>query len=261
MISIQDLKKTIGSAERLLPRVRSLYQRLPETRCACDHQQRICCTSLPEMTAVEALQWIALMQHMTDQVLSSRLKGFVEFYFTSLARSSHCPFLTEDVCTIYEHRPFACRAYGLWSRELGRKRTRQSRQAKEALRRTWKQYGVELPARVMEFKDDYCDRVTTASDERLNDSDMLNLFREIYNLDRELGDLHERFEKEYHSDFSFLVTSLVLGMKKALIDKLAVTKEVVQEGTEIRLRRVLELVSPEKFRADARACVGTDSAP
>ena len=247
MISAQDLIMTIAKAERLFPRVQSLYQQLPETRCACD-QPGACCTFLPEMTAVEALQWIRLLQQMPDEVLLSTLKKFVEFYFTSLARSSHCPFLMEGACSIYEYRTFACRAYGLWSGKLGRKRTQQSRQEKKTLRRTWKQFGVDLPVHVVEFEQDYCDKVTPSSDDRMSDSAMLDLFREIYDLDQEVGSLQERFEQEYHSDFSFLLTSLVLGMKKALIDKLAVTKELVQEGTEVRLRRVLDLVSPEKLR-------------
>ncbi|MBI4774556.1 MAG: YkgJ family cysteine cluster protein [Deltaproteobacteria bacterium] len=258
MISIQDLRETMPNAERLFPRVRSLYLRLPETRCSCD-QPGVCCTFLPEMTAVEALQWFQLMQHMPDRILLSTLKRFMESYFTSLARLSHCPFLADGVCSIYEHRPFACRAFGLWSRELGRKRTQQSREEKDTLRGTWKQYGVELPAHVVEFEHDHCDRVTVESDERLNDSDLLYLFREIYDLDQEIGGFREQFEKGYHSDFSFLVTGLALGMKKALLDKLAVTKELLQEGVEVRLRRVMELASPEKLHLDVRASAECDS--
>jgi len=46
----------------------------------------------------------------------------------------------------------------------------------------------------------------------------------VYELDKNPGGLQSRFEKEYHSDFSFRTTSLALGMRKAVLLKFALIK-------------------------------------
>jgi len=55
-------------------------------------------------------------------------------------------------------------------------------------------------------------------------------------------------EEEHHSDLIFLLTSLVLGMKKALLLKFAVIKEIVQKGTDTRLQEALRKVPPDVLR-------------
>jgi len=198
---------------------------------------------LPEITVLEALQWIRFMQAMPESELTATFRKFVEFYLTNPARLTGCPFLVDGACSVYKYRIFGCRSYGLWSQKMGRTRTRESRNGKKALRLMWEGFGVELPTDVVEFEIDYCDKVQIQGNKPLQDDTIMALLQQVYDLGEPLSDLQTRFETEYHSDFSFLMTSLVLGMKKALLEKLMVIKEIVQKGTETRLQRALDKVS------------------
>ena len=247
MITADEIKEAMLAAEPLLLRLQELYDRLPGTNCTCD-QPGVCCTFLPEMTVLEALQWIKLMQNMSDSELSAKLRRFVEFYMTNPARLSGCPFKEDGVCTIYRYRTFGCRSYGLWSQEMGWMRTRESRNDKKALRQMWKRYGVEIPPDVVEFEIDYCDKVQIQPGKTINDTMIMELLKNVYDLGKSLGDLQTRFEEKYYSDFSFFLTSLFLGVRKALLLKFAVIKEMVQKGTNTRLQEILEKVSPDTLR-------------
>ena len=112
----------------------------------------------------------------------------------------------------------------------------------------WKKYGIDLPAESVEFEMDYCDKVKVKSGKPPKDSQTMKLLQNIYDLSKSLGDFQTRFEEEYHSDFSLLLASLLLGMRKALLEKFAVIKEIVQEGDETRLQKILEKVSPEMLK-------------
>lgn len=48
-------------------------------------------------------------------------------------RPAGCPFLENGACCIYELRPFACRAYGLWGPKFGKVRTQKSRLDRKAV--------------------------------------------------------------------------------------------------------------------------------
>ena len=247
MINAKDLHAVMPTAESLFERLQNLYGKMPETLCECD-EPGVCCRFLPEMTALEALQWIRVIQEMPDPEATAVLKAFIAFYFTNPARISGCPFLKDGGCTIYPYRTFGCRAYGLWSQKMGNTRTRESRESKKALRQMWKKYGIDLPAESVEFEMDYCDKVKVKSGKPPKDSQTMKLLQNIYDLSKSLGDFQTRFEEEYHSDFSLLLASLLLGMRKALLEKFAVIKEIVQEGDETRLQKILEKVSPDMLR-------------
>jgi hypothetical protein len=131
---------------------------------------------------------------------------------------------------------------------MGRSRTRESRKGKKALLEMWKRYGIDLPAHNVEFEIDYCDKVQVLSGNPIGDEAIMELLTRIYYLGKPLGHLQSQFEEAYHSDFSFLLTSLVFGMRKALLLKFAVIKEIVQEKTDTRLQQALEKVFPTLLR-------------
>jgi hypothetical protein len=97
----------------------------------------------------------------------------------------------------------------------------------------------------VEFEIDYCDKVHCATEIAMSDSQLMDILQQIYGLDHALPDLQTKFEAEYHSDFSFLIASLVLGYRKAVLGKFAVVKEILQQGTDERLQQMLDRVSPE----------------
>ena len=188
---------------------------------------------------MEALQWVSLILEMPADARTKMLRKFLEFYLTNPIRPAGCPFLDNGACTIYELRPFACRAYGLWSLEFGEARTQKSRQDRKALLQMWQKFGLELPPETVEFEIDYCDKVHCATGKSMSDRQLMDILQQIYGLDQALPGLQTKFEAEYHSDFSFLIASLVLGYRKAVLGKFAVIKEMVQQGTEERLEQML----------------------
>jgi len=244
MIAISEFNTAINKARPLLKSLQSLYQRLPETHCQCE-QTGVCCAFLPEMTWMEALQWSGVIQEMSAEARTRILQKFLEFYLTNPIRHAGCPFLENGACRIYELRPFACRAYGLWGPELGKVRTQKSRQDRNALLQMWQKFGLTLPPATVEFEIEYCDKVRCATEESISDSWMMDILEQVYRLDQALPGLQTKFEAEYHSDFSFLIASLALGYRKAVLGKFAVIKEIVMQGTEERLEQILDKISPE----------------
>jgi Fe-S-cluster containining protein len=244
MITIKEIKTALYDVKPLFAVLQNLYGCLPETGCQCE-QPGVCCAFLPEMTWMEALQWTGLIRKMSAGAQTRILQKFVEFYLTNPIRPSGCPFLGNGACGIYELRSFACRAYGLWSPEFGNVRTQKSRQDRKALLQMWQKFGLELPPQMVEFEIDYCDKVHCATEIAMSDSQLMDILQQIYGLDHALPDLQTRFEAEYHSDFSFLIASLVLGYRKAVLGKFAVVKEILQQGTDERLQQMLDRVSPE----------------
>jgi Fe-S-cluster containining protein len=244
MIATSDLDTAINQATPMLESLQRLYQRLPETRCQCE-RPGVCCAFLPEMTWIEALQWTGLIQQMPADARSRILQQFLEFYLTNPLRPAGCPFLENGACGIYELRPFACRAYGLWSPEFGKVRTQKSRQDRKSLLQMWQKFGLELPSQAVESEIDYCEKVRCAEGKTTSDSQLMEILQRIYGLDQALPDLQTKFEAEYHSDFSFLMASLALGYRKAVLGKFAVIKEMVQQGTEERLEQMLDQATAE----------------
>jgi Fe-S-cluster containining protein len=249
MIAISDLQTAINKATPLLKSLQRLYRQLPETRCQCE-QTGVCCAFLPEMTWMEALQWGGAIQELPADARTRVLHRFLEFYLTNPIRPAGCPFLENGACGMYELRPFACRAYGLWGSEFGEVRTQKSRLGRKALLQMWQKFGLELPPETVGFEIDYCDKVRCATEKSMSDGQLMDILQQIYELDQALPELQTKFEAEYHSDFSFLIASLVLGYRKAVLGKFAVIKEIVQQGTEKRLGQMLDKVTPH-FLGDA----------
>lgn len=247
MITAEDLASAMPDAEPLFDQLQDLYGRLPETSCKCE-QPGECCMFLPEITVLEALQWIQLIRRRPDPELAEIVRKFVAFYLTNPARLTGCPFLEKGACSIYPYRTFGCRSYGLWSQTLGKARTEESRNGKKALGRLWKRFGVELPAHIVEFEIDYCDKVQIQPKRSAGDAGIMALLKQVYDLGKPLNGLQTRFEEEYHSDFSFLFTSLALGMKKALLLKITVIREIVQKGTDTHLQEICASLSHDALR-------------
>lgn len=244
MITFEEIKAAIIDVKPLFSELQDLYGCLPQTDCQCE-QPGVCCAFLPEMTWMEAVQWIRLIQEMPADARTKILKKFLAFYLTNPLRSAGCPFLENGACGIYESRPFACRAYGLWTPEFGKVRTQKSRQDRKALLQMWQKFGLELPLQTVEFEIDYCDQVFCTTEKSMSDSQLMDILQQIYELDQGLAELQTKFEAEYHSDFSFLIASLALGYRKAVLGKFAVIKEMVQQGTEERLEQMLGSAAAE----------------
>jgi len=246
MISSREIQEAAHNALPVFEKIQSLYRQLPKTTCACE-KPGTCCAFLPEITLMEALQWFRVVQKMSDADRAGLILKFVEFYLTNPILQMGCPFLSEGHCGIYEFRAFACRAYGLWSKKMGRERTQQSRAGKMKLVKMWQRHGIELAPEAITNEMDYCDHVGCQSDMKISDIQLMAVLQEIYLLDNELADLQTKFENECYSDFSFLMTSLALGTKKAVLGKLAVINELSRSGTDKRLENLLSQIKPDNL--------------
>ena len=244
MISNKEIQETAHKAQPVFEKIQSLYGQLPETTCACK-EPGTCCAFLPEITLMEALQWLQVLQQMPAAERMALIRKFVEFYLTNPIRPIGCPFLSEGHCGIYEFRSFACRAYGLWSKTMGQERTQQSRAGKMKLVKMWHRYGIELAPEAIANEMDYCDQVGSKSDLKISDNRLMAVLQEIYLLDEKLAVLQTKFENEYYSDFSFLITSLALSTKKAVLGKFAVIKELSRSSTDKRLQNLLSQIKPD----------------
>lgn len=248
MISGTEIQNAALKTRPVFDKIQDLYRRLPPTACTC-RNPGTCCAFLPEMTLMEALQWLRVIQQLPDDERRALIRKFVEFYLTNPIRHMGCPFLSDGHCGIYEFRTFACRAYGLWSQATGRERTQKSRDSKQMLLKMWQHFGIDLPAEAIVTELDYCDQVDCQSDAKISDDRLLALLGQIYLLDNELADLRNKFENEYHSDFSFLITSLVLNPRKAVLGKMAVIQELSRTGAEKRLSNLLSQIKPQNIIA------------
>jgi len=244
MITSEEINAAINDVKPLFSELQNLYGCLPATQCRCD-QPGVCCAFLPEMTWVEALRWIGVIKDLQEAAMREILRKFVEFYLTTPIRHTGCPFLFDGHCGIYPYRGFACRAYGLWSQTTGDNRTRENRLSRQALLQLWEQFGLAVPAKMVTFEIDYCDRVQCAIEKPMSDGQLMDILQQVYRLDQALPDLQTKFEAEYHSDFSFLIASLVLGYRKAILGKFAVIKEIVRQGTAERLEQMLGKATPD----------------
>jgi len=238
MITIEEFSAAITDAKPLFSELQNLYNSLPETLCQCE-QPGVCCAFLPQMTWLEALQLIRVIQEMPADARTRIQLKFLEFYLTNPLRHSGCPYLEKGACRIYEWRPFACRAYGLWSAEFRKVRTEKSRQDGKTLLHMWQRFGLALPPEIVQFEIDYCGKVDCTADNGRSDVQLMATLQGIYKLDAMQAELQMKFENHYHSDVSLLLTALSLGYKKAVLGKFAVIKEMAQQGTAERLEQML----------------------
>lgn len=259
MISIEDIQGAMRIAKPLFPRLREIYRLLPETECRCRRPGQ-CCAFMPELTTVEALLWIETIRQRPEPQRRRLLQGFAAFYLTHPLGRDGCPFLVAGTCRIYADRAFACRAYGLWSPRMGRRRTGKSRLEKKKQLRAWQRFGLRLPAQPAALEIDYCQEVVCVSPPVVSDDDLLGLLGRIVALDEGLGGMPARFASDFGSDVSFLLTSVAVGYRKAVLGKFAVIKERVRFGTRRRLDRLLGAVDAERLFSCGRS-IGSDENP
>lgn len=246
MIDFKKLTDAAKKTEGAFQTLSKTYEKFPETICACGNIG-VCCVSLPEMTVLEALSWVGTITELPSHERTALLQKFVYFYLTNPIRRPGCPFRREGACTIYSRRPFACRAYGLWSLENGAEQTQKNRELQKPMLEMWKQFGVTISAECLVTEMDYCSEVTTRVPSSTSDNDLLKVLEEVYLLSTPVAKLQQSFENEYQSDFSFLITSLILGRKKAFLGKYAVVKEMVTKGSETRLDKFLKATSSDAW--------------
>jgi Fe-S-cluster containining protein len=249
LIHPADLHRALQNAGAVFTELQACYGLLAETDCDCCNPGT-CCRFLPEMIFAEALQWVDVIRRLPPTRRVATIRRFIEFYATCPLHSGGCPFLEARRCSVYPQRPFACRAYGLWSVQTGRCRTQENRESRNTLIRQWKHYGVELPQEKAQVEMDYCAEVRRRSSEVVSDEGLMEVLAKVYELDRSFWPLSDSFENHYHSDFSFLLAGLLLGHRKAVLGKFAVIKDLVRKQPNGRLEAILSHARVELMFVD-----------
>jgi Fe-S-cluster containining protein len=101
--------------EKLFEQLNEQYAKIPQTTCA--HNQVCCKAGNPHLTYVEYLNVI----HMIERDYSAEQKTDIALEcikrYISRDLSKPCLFLGSKGCTIYNHRQFNCRMYGMVPQE------------------------------------------------------------------------------------------------------------------------------------------------
>ena len=238
--TIENLLQASISLRREMDEV---YALLPPTHC---RRRTHCCSMLPEITLVEALMALDLIAGMNPSSQRRSIERIVEYFFVNPARITSCPFLNGQDCIIYSGRFFGCRAYGLWSQEYYNELTVTNLQGKAFLRRNWENLGVFLPEQVMDFAVPYCIHVKADDGSNVEDGILSEVSLRIENISGRLAPWHESFQRNYFSDISFLIASLIYGVKNAVQMKFEIVRKIVTENDPAKLDEALSLL-PDFF--------------
>jgi Fe-S-cluster containining protein len=154
-----DLKRLFARARRqdLFGALTRIYAEFPQV--SCDNCAR-CCFESPGLFFIEFLAALDLLAGMPrarqEQVLRRALH---ELFFSWVDAGRACVFLESGGCTIYEHRPLACRLFGLVAPA---DRDRAEAEARLAARQDAARLallGIRIPEAVIQRSLASCDRV------------------------------------------------------------------------------------------------------
>jgi hypothetical protein len=85
MIDTGDLNSALQTAKPLFNELQNQYENLPPTQCRCQ-KPGVCCAYLPQMTLMEALQWVDILQQLPDSKRIDTLRLFMRFYLKNSKR-------------------------------------------------------------------------------------------------------------------------------------------------------------------------------
>ncbi len=113
-VEIDKLSQTASSARSKLPKLYALMESFGELRAphvSCKAGCSACCRNIPvELSDLEA-KHIAAATGKTVTPLPPGRHSQLGFL------TPHCPFLVNNQCSIYEHRPYGCRSLAVVDRD------------------------------------------------------------------------------------------------------------------------------------------------
>lgn len=236
-IPIREFIQTSGS---LWSELKKIYDRLPATRC---QRQGQCCSLLPEMNLLEALQALKALESWPPTDRIKVIRKMVRYFLCNAVEINSCPFLSGKDCLIYGDRFFGCRAYGLWSRDYYQDLAEKNRQGKGFLQQQWESLGISLPDEVLSFEVPYCSYVEVDPRARITDEILSGAWEKIEKLSRELHSRDQEFRENYLSDLSFFITGLQFGTQEAVRLKFFITRDLISKKDSPRLDQALSPVA------------------
>jgi len=111
------------NAEELFSQLNEQYEKIPATTCA---NNQVCCKAgNPHMTYLEFLNVNSMIEneYSEEQKITVNLECLKRYISTDLSKP--CLFLKESGCSIYKHRQFNCRFYGIVPKEEYERRSKE----------------------------------------------------------------------------------------------------------------------------------------
>ncbi len=230
-------------------KLHAIYKKLPATTC---RGKAACCTLIPEMTFLEAVSAIRLLQDMEPEERKRVISLMVRYFLLNPVRIMHCPFLHEARCIIYKDRFLGCRTYGLWSGEFYAKMAARSLDARRQVHAAWEQAGVKLPADIREFRQPYCTDVKVTGSRKPDDRALLKLGRKVAALSEKYSPaMHNMFASTFYMDLSFYLVSEVKGPDAAAQAKFLAVRQAVTEGKTSIAEGIIASVTDQLMQAIA----------
>ncbi|SHK23677.1 YkgJ family cysteine cluster protein [Desulforamulus aeronauticus] len=181
MLQQVELYSALGRAEQneLFVKLEKAYAMLPESTCA---SCATCCKwGSPPAFFIEYLNMYKYVRDNMKDSWQELLKKATEYYYLELVDTEQtCPFLGQDnKCSIYQVRPFSCRAYGLLSKEdfeIG------DRGLKHLAKKFKEEYDITIPEEIVNYDLAWCDKVISPQGYQ-DKSSMAGLAAQIGTLD------------------------------------------------------------------------------
>lgn len=231
------IRELLQTSDHQLQELKETYALLPATRC---RRKTHCCSMLPEMTLVEALPVIRRLVEMAAAMRKRLIQKIIGYFFLNPVEITSCPFLAGQECLIYPDRFFGCRSYGLWSRAHYETLAARDRKGKKHLQEQWKNLGVSLPKKVVDFQVPYCLCVETNGPAVIDDKTLLQASDTIEAISARFSSWHQSFGQRYFSDLSFLLSALAFGYKQAVHMKFTIVRDMVHTENRTRLDRIIQ---------------------
>ena len=238
-LEIDDIKIL---SQPFRPELEAQWNLLPATSCG---RRAECCALLPQMSLVETGRALAALEDLGPEVLRETTIRLAEYFFLNPVRIMGCPFLVRKGCLIYSHRPFGCRAYGLWSASAYAKQAEKSRAAKKQVNRAWLSLGIKIPREVTGHRLPYCREVKPMDGKAVDDRLLEEVSREIGKLDLNLAAKSKYFTDRLFNDLSFLTVNQYLDENAALKNKVAVVREFLENGKSPSLAHIIEKIAAD----------------
>ncbi len=243
MISIFVIKELLQNSAQDLTELEQTFMLIPETSCERKAQ---CCSILPEITLIEAISVIYWIRGLTEERRKELLRKIVYYFMMNPVEIIMCPFLNNKECMIYSRRFFGCRAYGLWSENYYKELSENSSQAKAFIRLQWEKLGIILPGDVMNYRVPYCSQVKIINNKKIDDIQLLAIAQKIESISQRLSKSHQLFQQVYFSDLSFLIASLIFGLKETVRIKYSLVSDIVQKGNKENMENIIKNI-PDIF--------------
>lgn len=137
-----------------------IYEEFPQT--TCENCAR-CCFESPGIFFTEYLHLVDLLAKMVGRRGSTFMsRAFRELLFSWIEPGRTCIFLESSHCVIYDHRPLACRLFGLVPPQDRDRAEAEARLAARQEAQRLRLFGVDIPEEVIQRSLVSCDRVRDA---------------------------------------------------------------------------------------------------